>query len=183
MHRALGLDHHGRCRRSRCHAHHLIGTGEREARDFSRNGGEAVEGLRRQRRKLAHAASALRACARQRRPHQAQAAGIRLKADSSFQFRKYPPKQILLGRVFCELAWPLAFPPTLDAGSLDYGFKLKIAPTVPFCSVSLSEHIVGSGCKKGDTQGLGATGGLQLADHPPNFWTGVALRKTHEFNT
>jgi len=50
-----------------------------KARDFPRNGREAVEGLRRQRRKLAHAAGALRACACPRRPDQAQAAGTRLK--------------------------------------------------------------------------------------------------------
>ena len=76
-----------------------------KARDFPRNGREAVEGLRRQRRKLAHAAGALRAGARQRRPHQAQAVRIRVKADirfefpiSSFEFRKSPPKQTWLGR-------------------------------------------------------------------------------------
>ena len=71
----FGLDDHGR-RRAGSHAHDPVGTGEREARDFSRNGRKAVEGFRRQRRNLAHAAGALRPCTGSRRPHQAQAAGI-----------------------------------------------------------------------------------------------------------
>src|ERR1019366_1923904 len=47
------LEHHGRRCRPRSDAHHAIGTGEREARHLSRNGRQAVQGLRRQRRKLA----------------------------------------------------------------------------------------------------------------------------------
>src|SRR5271157_322519 len=49
-----------------------------QARDFAGNGGEAVEGLWRQRPKLAYAASAVRPGARSSRPDQAQAAGSRL---------------------------------------------------------------------------------------------------------
>ena len=55
----FGLEHHG----SRCRAgsdtHHIIGTGEREARHISRNGRQAVQGLWRQRRKLACATGAV----------------------------------------------------------------------------------------------------------------------------
>lgn len=41
-------------------------------------GGKVVEGLRRQRRELAHSAGALRHCTSPSRPYQTQAAGIRL---------------------------------------------------------------------------------------------------------
>ena len=42
--------------------------------DFCRDGGKAVAGLRRERRKLAYAAGALRDCARARGPVEAEAA-------------------------------------------------------------------------------------------------------------
>ena len=75
----LGFEHHGRRCRPRSDAHHAIGTGEREARHLSRNGRQAVQGLRRQRRKLACATGAVRPSACPRRPNEVEAAGIRLK--------------------------------------------------------------------------------------------------------
>jgi hypothetical protein len=48
----------------------LFRTGQREARDFSRDGGEIVQSLRRQRGRLAKGAGAVRYRPGSRRPHQ-----------------------------------------------------------------------------------------------------------------
>jgi hypothetical protein len=58
----MGFDHHASCRRPRRHSHHAVRAGKRETRNFSRDGRPLLQGLRRQRRNLAHAASALRPC-------------------------------------------------------------------------------------------------------------------------
>jgi hypothetical protein len=76
---SFGFDHHGSRRRAGRHPHHAVGTGEREARDFSRNGGAPVQGLRGQRRNLAYAAGPLRASPGQGGPHQTQAVAICLR--------------------------------------------------------------------------------------------------------
>jgi len=60
----FGLEHNERRCCPRGDAHHAIGTGEREARHLSRNGREALQGFRWQRRKLACAAGAVRSCPR-----------------------------------------------------------------------------------------------------------------------
>src|ERR1700683_496598 len=62
----------------RSDAHHIIGTGEREARDLSRNGRATFQGFRRQRRELACATGVVRSRERTHRPAEAQAAGISL---------------------------------------------------------------------------------------------------------
>ncbi len=65
-------------RRARRHADHALGTGEREARHLSRDGRAVVQGFRRQCRKLAGAAGAIRTGASRQQPNQAETAGTRL---------------------------------------------------------------------------------------------------------
>jgi hypothetical protein len=48
MKNPFGLDHHRCGRRAWCHAHNVIGTREREVRDFCGNGREAFQGFRAQ---------------------------------------------------------------------------------------------------------------------------------------
>jgi len=51
---------------------------KRKARNFPGNGREAIQGFRRERRKLACATGAIRPCTRSRRPDEVEAAGNRL---------------------------------------------------------------------------------------------------------
>ena len=80
MYRASGLDHHASSRSAWSDAQHAFGTRKREARHISRNGREALEGFRRQRRKLACATGSVRPCASAPRQHKAETAATGLSS-------------------------------------------------------------------------------------------------------
>ena len=67
------------------YARMYIRAGEPEARHLSGNGGQAIQGLRRERRKLACATGAVRSCPRPRRPDEAEAVGTGLSEKATFR--------------------------------------------------------------------------------------------------